>query len=166
MSLAGRGSHRRATLIPSRAAQTQEQRPEASARSRINGARNSQASRKLATSGHDQTEAKGRGRSGSGRVGEGREKHFACRGTPAPPTSIVERTAVGNGRIHEELGRSCSSAWNCLSGPDEPYTRPFLSWIVVNDLDVLVPVSRSDGRLEWVAAHGAPNSPGLSEYLR
>lgn len=48
-----------------------------------------------------------------------------------------------------------------LSSADEPNTRPFLSWAVDNRLDVLVPVSRADGRLDWVYARGGVEQPGL-----
>ncbi|MBT2595030.1 5-formyltetrahydrofolate cyclo-ligase [Arthrobacter sp. ISL-72] len=48
-----------------------------------------------------------------------------------------------------------------LSGADEPNTRPFLSWAAANGVDVLVPVSRRDGLLDWVHARGGAEQPGL-----
>ncbi len=48
-----------------------------------------------------------------------------------------------------------------LSGADEPNTRPFLSWAVANGVEVLVPVSRPDGLLDWVHARGGPEQVGL-----
>jgi 5-formyltetrahydrofolate cyclo-ligase len=45
-----------------------------------------------------------------------------------------------------------------LSTPDEPPTRPFLRWAAENGIEVLVPVSRDDGLLDW-AAYTAPPSP-------
>jgi len=48
-----------------------------------------------------------------------------------------------------------------LSGGDEPNTRPFLEWAAANGVDVLVPVSRRDGLLDWVAATGGREQPGL-----
>ena len=48
-----------------------------------------------------------------------------------------------------------------LSGADEPNTRPFLSWAVANGVEVLVPVSRRDGFLDWVHARGGPEQVGL-----
>lgn len=48
-----------------------------------------------------------------------------------------------------------------LSSADEPNTRPFLSWAMDNGLDVLVPVSRADGGLDWVYARGGVEQPGL-----
>ena len=48
-----------------------------------------------------------------------------------------------------------------LSGADEPNTRPFLSWAVANGVEVLVPVSRRDGLLDWVHARGGPEQVGL-----
>lgn len=48
-----------------------------------------------------------------------------------------------------------------LSGGDEPNTRPFLGWAAANGVDVLVPVSRRDGLLDWVPATGGPEQLGL-----
>lgn len=48
-----------------------------------------------------------------------------------------------------------------LSAPGEPDTRPFLNWAAANGLDVLVPLSRQDGRLDWVHSRGGPEQPGL-----
>src|ERR1700712_4549895 len=39
-----------------------------------------------------------------------------------------------------------------LSGQNEPNTRPFLNWALANDVEVLLPISRDDGLLDW--AHG------------
>jgi len=38
-----------------------------------------------------------------------------------------------------------------LSTPDEPDTRPYLAWARENGVDVLLPVSRDDGLLDWAA---------------
>ena len=48
-----------------------------------------------------------------------------------------------------------------LSGGDEPDTRPFLGWAAANDVDVIVPVSRRDGLLDWVPASGGNEQVGL-----
>lgn len=48
-----------------------------------------------------------------------------------------------------------------LSGGDEPDTRPFLSWAAANGVDVLVPVSRADGLLDWVYVSDEPEQIGL-----
>jgi 5-formyltetrahydrofolate cyclo-ligase len=48
-----------------------------------------------------------------------------------------------------------------LSGGDEPNTRPFLGWAAANGVDVLVPVSRQDGLLDWVPATEGPEQVGL-----
>ncbi len=48
-----------------------------------------------------------------------------------------------------------------LAGADEPNTRPFLDWAAANGLDVLVPISRPDGHLDWVHSRGGPEQPGL-----
>ena len=36
-----------------------------------------------------------------------------------------------------------------LSTPDEPETRPFLAWTAENGIEVLLPISRDDGLLDW-----------------
>jgi 5-formyltetrahydrofolate cyclo-ligase len=59
------------------------------------------------------------------------------------------------------LGRSPTLVGCYLSGADEPNTRPFLSWADANGVDVLVPVSRPDGLLDWVHARGGTEQPGL-----
>ncbi|MFC8304588.1 5-formyltetrahydrofolate cyclo-ligase [Specibacter sp. NPDC057265] len=48
-----------------------------------------------------------------------------------------------------------------LSSADEPGTRPFLAWAAAEGLDVLVPISRADGHLDWVYSRGGPEQPGL-----
>lgn len=48
-----------------------------------------------------------------------------------------------------------------LSATDEPNTRPFLSWAAANGIEVLVPVSRINGQLDWVFSRGGPEQPGL-----
>jgi 5-formyltetrahydrofolate cyclo-ligase len=48
-----------------------------------------------------------------------------------------------------------------LSTPDEPQTRPFLNWARESGIEVLVPVSRDDGLLDW-AAYPAPSAANLA----
>lgn len=48
-----------------------------------------------------------------------------------------------------------------LSAADEPDTRPFLRWAAANSVEVLVPLSRPDGRLDWVFSRGGAERPGL-----
>ena len=36
-----------------------------------------------------------------------------------------------------------------LSTPDEPETRPFLAWAAEHGVEVLLPISRDDGLLDW-----------------
>jgi 5-formyltetrahydrofolate cyclo-ligase len=59
------------------------------------------------------------------------------------------------------LERSPTLVGCYLSGADEPNTRPFLSWAQANGVDVLVPVSRPEGLLDWVHARGGAEQPGL-----
>jgi 5-formyltetrahydrofolate cyclo-ligase len=42
-----------------------------------------------------------------------------------------------------------------LSLPEEPNTRAFLDWACENDIRVLLPISRSDGLLDWATYDGA-----------
>lgn len=40
-----------------------------------------------------------------------------------------------------------------LATPTEPETRPFLSWAYDNSIEVLLPVTRNDGLLDWAVAN-------------
>lgn len=42
-----------------------------------------------------------------------------------------------------------------LSLPDEPDTRPFLAWTAEQGIEVLLPISRDDGLLDWAPYDGA-----------
>lgn len=48
-----------------------------------------------------------------------------------------------------------------LSTEDEPGTRPFLEWAASNGVDVILPVSRVDGLLDWVPSRGGTEQVGL-----
>ena len=48
-----------------------------------------------------------------------------------------------------------------LSTPDEPNTRPFLEWAAAHSVDLLLPVSRPDGQLNWVRNHPGAETVGL-----
>jgi 5-formyltetrahydrofolate cyclo-ligase len=49
--------------------------------------------------------------------------------------------------LTEELGVTYLAAY--LSTPDEPPTREFLSWACQRGIRVILPISRSDGLLDW-----------------
>lgn len=49
-----------------------------------------------------------------------------------------------------------------LSTPDEPPTRAFLRWACERGIDVLVPVSRDDGLLDWAPYDAPPLDAGAS----
>jgi 5-formyltetrahydrofolate cyclo-ligase len=51
-----------------------------------------------------------------------------------------------------QVGATSLAAY--LSMPDEPDTRPFLRWTAEQGLKVLLPVSRSDGLLDWARYDG------------
>jgi len=51
-----------------------------------------------------------------------------------------------------DLGVQSLSAY--LSTPDEPDTREFLNWTVEQGIRVLIPVSRTDGLLDWAPYDG------------
>ncbi|WP_196881381.1 5-formyltetrahydrofolate cyclo-ligase [Arthrobacter sp. CAN_A214] len=48
-----------------------------------------------------------------------------------------------------------------LSTDDEPGTRPFLEWAASNGVDVILPVSRVDGLLDWIPNGGGTEQLGL-----
>ncbi len=48
-----------------------------------------------------------------------------------------------------------------LSTADEPNTRPYIAWAIEHDVRVLLPISRQDGRLDWVDGRGEGEAPGL-----
>ena len=50
------------------------------------------------------------------------------------------------------LGSRSISAY--LSTPDEPGTRDFVAWACSNGITVLLPISRTDGLLDWAAYDG------------
>lgn len=77
-----------------------------------------------------------------------REREAATAGLTANLTALVRRRAPGLVGCY-------------LSGSDEPNTRPFLSWAAANGVEVLVPVSRPDGLLDWVQARGETERVGL-----
>ena len=45
-----------------------------------------------------------------------------------------------------------------LSTPDEPSTRDFLEWACAHEIRVLLPISRSDGLLDWAPYDGKAES--------
>ncbi|UFS59649.1 5-formyltetrahydrofolate cyclo-ligase [Subtercola endophyticus] len=47
-----------------------------------------------------------------------------------------------------------------LSGQNEPNTRPFLNWALANDVEVLLPISREDGLLDWAHGDGETETEG------
>lgn len=79
--------------------------------------------------------------------------------------SVSEREAATAGLTANLIAlvrRRAPALVGCyLSGTDEPNTRPFLSWAAANGVEVLVPVSRRDGLLDWVQARGGPEQVGL-----
>ena len=82
------------------------------------------------------------------------------RDTRALATHLTELVA--------ELGAKSVSVY--LSLPSEPDVRPFIEWALARDIRVLLPSSRDDGLLDWIAAsadfeeeiglHGVPEPAG------
>lgn len=85
-----------------------------------------------------------------------------------------EREAA-TARITEHLknlvaARGVKSLSCYLAGPTEPETRPFLTWAFEQGIQVLLPISREDGLLDWAVAndseeenlglHGFPEPTG------
>lgn len=79
--------------------------------------------------------------------------------------SVSDREAAATGLTEQLIAlvseRSPSLVACYLSGTDEPNTRPFLGWAAANGVEVLVPVSRINGQLDWVLSRGGPEQPGL-----
>ncbi len=48
-----------------------------------------------------------------------------------------------------------------LSSPTEPNTRPFINWAIEQGINVLLPISREDGLLDWVVANNEGETIGL-----
>ncbi|WP_407938628.1 5-formyltetrahydrofolate cyclo-ligase [Nesterenkonia haasae] len=71
-------------------------------------------------------------------------------------TEGLTQNLVSVVRAHEPALVACY-----LSTPDEPNTRPFLEWAVGHSVDVLLPVSRPDGQLNWVFNHAGTEKVGL-----
>jgi 5-formyltetrahydrofolate cyclo-ligase len=70
-----------------------------------------------------------------------------------------EREAA-TARITEHLknlvaARGVKSLSCYLAGPTEPETRPFLTWAFEQGIQVLLPVSREDGLLDWAVANNS-----------
>lgn len=72
-----------------------------------------------------------------------------------------ESAALTENLIALVLQRAPALVGCYLSAPDEPDTRPFLNWAAANGVDVLVPLSRRDGLLDWVYAGGGAEQAGL-----
>lgn len=69
-----------------------------------------------------------------------------------------ERTAAAAGltanlqRLVQDTGAKSLACY--LSTSDEPDTRPFLDWALKSNLRVLLPITRSDGLLDWTVWAG------------
>ena len=78
------------------------------------------------------------------------------------PLVTVEREAEQlTERLQElvaALGASSVSAY--LSSPSEPNTRPFLNWARDAGIRTLLPISRSDGLLDWTTGDGETEELG------
>ena len=55
----------------------------------------------------------------------------------------------------------CSKVSCYLPTLDEPDTRAFVRWAHDSGIRVLLPISREDGLLDWVASDGTETEPGL-----
>ncbi|HEU0206727.1 MAG TPA: 5-formyltetrahydrofolate cyclo-ligase [Pseudolysinimonas sp.] len=67
----------------------------------------------------------------------------------AAETAALTRNLVD---LVTDLGAHSLSAY--LSTPDEPDTREFLDWTAEQGIRVLIPVSRTDGLLDWAPYDG------------
>jgi 5-formyltetrahydrofolate cyclo-ligase len=69
--------------------------------------------------------------------------------TATDSARLTDRLAA----LTTELGVRSLAAY--LSLPEEPDTRPFLTWTAEQGLRVLLPISRDDGLLDWAPYDGA-----------
>ncbi|HET6826903.1 MAG TPA: 5-formyltetrahydrofolate cyclo-ligase [Amnibacterium sp.] len=81
------------------------------------------------------------------RIRTGPERKAATDGFTEQLTALTQR-----------LGARSVSCY--LSAPDEPSTRPFVTWAREHGIRVLFPISREDGLLDWTTA-----TPGGEEYI-
>ena len=71
-------------------------------------------------------------------------------------TQTAADSAALTERLIELTSRSGARSLSAyLSLPDEPDTRPFLRWTAEQGLEVLLPISRADGLLDWARYDGA-----------
>jgi len=77
--------------------------------------------------------------------------------------SSTERAEAADGytaRLQELIKLLQATSLACyLSMPDEPNTRPFLTWARSVGIRVLLPISRGDGLLDWSVGTGETEGP-------
>src|ERR1700712_5948751 len=76
-------------------------------------------------------------------------------------TERDEATEALTANLISLVGSSQASRVACyLSAQNEPNTRPFLNWALANDIEVLLPISRDDGLLDWAHGDGESEAAG------
>lgn len=79
--------------------------------------------------------------------------------------SAVEKpilTEYLTGQLQDLADRLNPKSLSCyLASPTEPETRPFLTWARSFNIDILLPISRDDGLLDWALYDGESESIGL-----
>ncbi|MCU1481181.1 MAG: 5-formyltetrahydrofolate cyclo-ligase [Subtercola sp.] len=70
-------------------------------------------------------------------------------------------TAAFTANLVSLVGSTGATRVACyLSGQNEPNTRPFLNWALANGVEVLLPISREDGLLDWAHGDGETETEG------
>lgn len=80
-----------------------------------------------------------------------RAEHPSARVTAALTANLVE--------LARRTGARSLSCY--LSSAIEPSTRPFLNWAFEQGIEVLFPIAREDGLLDWVIGDGESETEGL-----
>ena len=78
----------------------------------------------------------------------GRRRIRTATQVDADRTALTEHLV----KLTSDLGVRSLAAY--LSIPEEPDTRPFLRWTAEQGLEVLLPISREDGLLDWAPYDG------------
>jgi 5-formyltetrahydrofolate cyclo-ligase len=70
---------------------------------------------------------------------------------------VADTAAITEHLKHLVAARGVKKLSCYLATTTEPETRPFLSWAYDNGIDVLLPVTRDDGLLDWAIANDSPD---------
>jgi 5-formyltetrahydrofolate cyclo-ligase len=69
----------------------------------------------------------------------------------------ADTAAITEHLTHLVAARGVKKLSCYLATTTEPETRPFLTWAYQNNIEVLLPVTRDDGLLDWAIANDSPD---------